>query len=212
MSQYNYIYLHGFASNPASSKAQYFKQKLEDLHQEVIIPDLNLDDFSSLTLSRQLDQVGELVSKSSKPVIMFGSSMGGLTTAILAEKYPNIAKIILLAPAFAMSSLWGKGNPEELDKWKSTGETLVMHYGYNQQVPLKYNFYTDLFKHDDINFKRQIPALIFHGIHDDVVPLKVSQMYAHDHKMAQLIELDDDHSVGADLDSMWEKIKEFCSL
>lgn len=43
MSKCTYIYLHGFASAPSSSKAIYFKEKLDG--SKVIVPDLNQDDF-----------------------------------------------------------------------------------------------------------------------------------------------------------------------
>ncbi|MBP9742961.1 MAG: alpha/beta fold hydrolase [Burkholderiales bacterium] len=212
MAQYDYIYLHGFASGPASSKAQYFKQQLENYQQKVIIPDLNMDDFSNLTLSRQLNQVRALIELSSKPIIMFGSSMGGITAAILAEQYLNIAKVILLAPAFRISELWARGNTNDLKQWQVNQEYPIMHYSYNQKINLKYNFYLDLFKHNDKNFARQLPALIFHGIHDDIVPIDYSREYTAAHKLTTLIEVDDDHSLGKDLSAMWEKIKNFCEL
>lgn len=212
MAQYDYIYLHGFASGPDSSKAQYFKQQLENYQQNVIIPDLNMDDFSNLTLSRQLNQVQELVKASSKPIIMFGSSMGGITATILAEQYLNIAKIILLAPAFRMSELWASGNTNDLKQWQIDQEYPIMHYSYNQKINLKYNFYLDLFKHNDKSFFRQLPALIFHGIHDDVVPIDYSREYVTTNPLGALIEVDDDHSLGKDLGAMWARIKDFCEL
>ena len=210
MSKYTYIYLHGFASGPSSGKAQFFKQKL--LPNEVIIPDLNMDDFPNLTLSRQLNQVGKLVEQAPDPVIMFGSSMGGLTALLLAEKYSNIAKIILLAPAFRMSGLWANGDAVKLQQWKDTGQTSLMHYAYNSELRLNYSFYNDLFKHDDINFKRGLPVLNFHGIHDEAVPVEYSREYQSTHQQCTLFELDDDHGLGNSLDFMWNKVKIFCNL
>jgi fermentation-respiration switch protein FrsA (DUF1100 family) len=39
------------------------------------------------------------------------------------------------------------------------------------------------------------PALIFHGIHDDVVPVGYSREFAAAHANARLIELDSDHEL-----------------
>ncbi len=49
-----YIYLHGFASSPSSTKAQYLRARFASLQINLNIPDLNQGDFSHLTLTRQL--------------------------------------------------------------------------------------------------------------------------------------------------------------
>lgn len=205
--KYSYIYLHGFASNHLSSKAQYFKNKL--LPDEVVIPDMNMDDFPNLTLSRQLDQVSKLVEEAPNPVILFGSSMGGLTALLLAEKYPKIAKLILLAPAFKMSELWAKGDPSALLFWQQSGAIPIKHYAFDKELPLNYEFYLDLFKHDHSNFERNLPVLNFHGKNDNVVPIEFSREYQVNHPQSTLIELDDDHSLGNSLDFMWDQVRKF---
>ena len=211
MSNYTYIYLHGFASHPNSLKAQYFKQKMEQDKKDLIIPDLNMGDFSSLTLTRQINQVEELIRTSTKPIIMFGSSMGGLTAALLAEKHYKIEKMVLFAPAFSMSQLWKENPLKELQQWQENGSIEVIHYGYKKKKSIKYEFYLDLFKHDDTNFKRELKALIFHGINDEVVPIENSRNYQKSNPLAQLIELNDDHNLGRDLNDMWLKINDFCN-
>ena len=210
MSKYTYIYLHGFASAPSSFKARYFKNKLDS--SEVIVPDLNQDDFYNLTLSRQIQQVGEIIESINREIIVFGSSMGGLTALLLAEKYPSISKLVLMAPAFRMSELWVNGDKARLQEWEQTGEVSLMHYGYNQEALLSYGFYNDLFLHDDKNFKRHLPVLNFHGINDDVVPVEFSREYQLTHPdNSNLIELDDDHGLGGHLDLMWDKVSNFCN-
>ena len=44
-----FIYLHGFASGPNSSKAQAFKKRFEKLDITFHIPDLQEGDFENLT-------------------------------------------------------------------------------------------------------------------------------------------------------------------
>ena len=51
------IYLHGFASSPASGKAQRFRRELEGIGVRVACPDLNEPNFETLTVTRMLAQV-----------------------------------------------------------------------------------------------------------------------------------------------------------
>jgi hypothetical protein len=39
------------------------------------------------------------------------------------------------------------------------------------------------------------PALIFHGVHDDVVPIEYSRDFAAKHPSVRLVELDSDHEL-----------------
>jgi predicted esterase YcpF (UPF0227 family) len=43
------LYLHGFASSPRSTKAEYFGDRLRPYGVELECPDFNLPDFSTLT-------------------------------------------------------------------------------------------------------------------------------------------------------------------
>ena len=51
------FYLHGFASSPGSAKAMFFAERLARAGVRMDCPDLNLPDFSTLTVSRMLQQV-----------------------------------------------------------------------------------------------------------------------------------------------------------
>ncbi|MEM1426436.1 MAG: YqiA/YcfP family alpha/beta fold hydrolase, partial [Cyanobacteria bacterium P01_H01_bin.130] len=55
-----YFYLHGFASSPKSRKAQHLSDRLTEHGLTLEIPDFNQPDFSTLTLTRQLDQMVDL--------------------------------------------------------------------------------------------------------------------------------------------------------
>ncbi len=201
---YDYIYLHGFASSIQSSKAKYFQDQFNKCGVNLLVPDLNQNNFIGLTLSRQIVQIQTIINESLKPVVLIGSSMGGLISVILAENNPNIEKIILLAPAFKMSKLWQDGMTlEQLNEWQINGYAEVFHYGYEKSMPLNYNFYLDLFKHNDYQFNRQLPALIFHGSHDEVVPIEFSHEYSKLNNHASLVSFADNHSLETSLDHIW---------
>ncbi len=57
------IYLHGFASGTTSSKATYFAQRLRERGLRLETPDLNLPEFSTLTVTRMLAQVRALIDR-----------------------------------------------------------------------------------------------------------------------------------------------------
>ena len=58
----NLIYLHGFASGPMSSKAQFFRRRFAELGIEMQIPDLNQGAFERLTISGQLQVIEKLAA------------------------------------------------------------------------------------------------------------------------------------------------------
>jgi uncharacterized protein len=47
-----YIYLHGFASSPNSTKAQNISDRFSQIQTKLKIPDLNAGNFSQLTITR----------------------------------------------------------------------------------------------------------------------------------------------------------------
>jgi dipeptidyl aminopeptidase/acylaminoacyl peptidase len=56
---------------------------------------------------------------------------------------------------------------------------------------------------------RSLPTIIFHGIHDDVVPIQVSRDYARQHSQVKLIELNSDHGLNDHKAQMWQEIQDF---
>ena len=57
------IYLHGFASSPQSGKVGFLSDRLADHGLTLRCPDLNDPDFSTLTVSRMIDQVEVVVGQ-----------------------------------------------------------------------------------------------------------------------------------------------------
>lgn len=106
MNPVTYFYLHGFASGPGSSKGVYLRDRFQSQGLELQIPDLNQGDFLNLTLTRQIHQVQALFPPPPEPVILIGSSLGGLSAAWIAEKSPQVQQLILLAPAFEFLPRW----------------------------------------------------------------------------------------------------------
>lgn len=210
-----YIYLHGFASGPSSAKAEFFCKKFQQLHIPLNVPDFNQNDFAHLTLSRQLAQMQKIFEEFDPaiPVTVIGSSFGGLTAAYLAEYYPQVEKLVLLAPAFNFLEYWLPVlGAEKLQQWQREGNLLVYHYTAKKQMLLNYGFIEDMHNHDESILRREIPTLILHGVEDTTIPAVISQQYTSLRPWVKLIELSDDHSLHNSLEYIWRMIEDFCQL
>jgi len=191
-----YVYLHGFASSPQSFKARRFQAYFAPRGIEFWIPDLNEGDFFGLTLSRQIATIEAKIGD--RPTAIVGSSLGGLTAAILADRNPNIERLVLLAPAFGFLSHWLPTlDADELDRWRQTGETEVFHYGDDCDRALSYDFIRDLERYDSARLARPVPTKIVHGLRDDVIPIEASRAYARDRDWVDLVEFDSDHTLAS---------------
>src|SRR5580704_4941030 len=168
------VYLHGFASGPASSKAQFFRARFGELGVPFEAPQLDEGDFQALTVSRQLGVVDQAVHNDR--VVLMGSSLGGYLAALYAARHQNIERIVLLAPAFQFPSRWQKRFEPDLAQWQREGVKNFYHYAFKGDRPLGYQFVEDAVQYEDEpDFKQ--PALVLHGTHDDVVPAELSQEF-----------------------------------
>ena len=210
----SFIYLHGFASSPQSSKAQYMRDRFAELQIDLKIPDLNQSDFSHLTITRQLRQVkAEFPLKEGVPVTLIGSSLGGLTAAWLGERHLQVKRLVLLAPAFQFLFHWCRELGEEkLQRWQAEQYLMVYHYCEGRSLPLSYEFILDAAQYQDEHLVRPMPTLIMHGQHDEVIPLQASRDFAAQRPWVKLIELHSDHALSDVLPQIWEAIRAFCQL
>lgn len=202
------LYLHGFASGPGSHKAAWFAARLaaHGIHLEV--PDLNAGDFERLTLSRQMRVVEALLEQEDGGVTLIGSSFGGYLAALLAERDARISRLVLLAPAFGFGALLGKlFGPETMRHWRREGRLRLPAEADSAERWLHYDVVDDLEVHDAVKFRRQLPALVVHGIDDPTVPYARSIDYLRRNRAAQLLLLADGHSLDPSLEAIWAQLR-----
>jgi uncharacterized protein len=208
-----YIYLHGFSSGPGSTKAKYIKAQFDRIGIELQVPDLNQDDFTHLTVSRQIAQVIDLFPQDRSPVTLIGSSLGGWIAAIIAQNYSQVDRLILLAPAFDFLAHWlPKIGEQQLSSWQKTGYLSIYHHAIKNLVPLHYDFLNDARKYPLNEINRVLPTLIIHGVHDEVIPVAASQSYVLDRPWAELLEWDSDHQLTDANERIWQEIQNFCHV
>ena len=208
------VYLHGFASSSHSSKATYLGERLREAGVEVVTPDLNLPDFSTLTVTRMLDQVGVLLERANGPVTLFGSSLGGYVAVNAAARWPQrIERLVLLAPALDFSDQ-GLGAPggASLADWQRDGQIVVFHFGYGRLMPIHYELYADARRYDAMRAELSLPVLVFQGTRDTAVNPALVQRWAAARPNVKLHLLDDDHQLTASLPFIWETSRAFLGL
>ncbi|MEL6437733.1 MAG: YqiA/YcfP family alpha/beta fold hydrolase [Cyanobacteria bacterium J06621_8] len=209
----SFIYLHGFASSPQSSKARYLSDRFAELQLQLKVLDLNQSGFSNLTLTRQIQQTIAAIADDDPSVTLIGSSFGGLTAAWVAQQQKRVQNLVLLAPAFGFPGSWYQRlNPNQMQQWQDTGVLNVYHYGKQQEIPLNYRFLTDAANYPLSGLKRSLNTLIIHGLDDDVVPIQVSRDYAQQHDQVKLVELNSDHGLNDQQGEIWRLVREFLGL
>lgn len=163
------FYLHGFASSAQSTKAGFLADRLHTHGLTLRVPDFNLPEFSSLTMTRMLDQLAKEISAVvPEPVVLIGSSLGGTLAILAAERLgAQVDRLVLLAPAVMFAK---PGHhllpPKRLEEWRSNGELPFFHYGYGEKRPLRFSFYEDTVRYDAFDSSFRQPTLIFQGLRD----------------------------------------------
>ncbi len=206
-----YLYLHGFASGPTSSKGVYLAEQMQALGLSLECLDFNVGGFESLTISRQIEQT--LAAMGDQPATVIGSSLGGLTAAWAAERSRQVTRLILLAPAFQFVKIMEQSlGTEALAAWQAAGSRPFFHYAQGSELNLEYGFWCDALSLDERQLQRPVPTLIVHGRGDTVVPLEVSSTYAASRPWVELRPVEGDHSLGNQKRDIWALLQAFCEF
>ena len=206
------FYLHGFASSPDSSKATYFSNRLAARGIRMECPDLNQPDFSTLTVSRMLQQVEDRIGALPPgDVALIGSSLGGFVAVEAAARQANrarhpITQLILLAPAIDLEwEKWSELGSAGVEGWRRAGSVNVFHYAFDQERQLAFGFYEDANRYHVSAHRIPQPMLIFQGRRDESVSPAVVERFAAVQPRATLYMLDDGHQLKDSLPFIWEK-------
>ena len=203
-----FIWLHGFASGPQSRKAVYVRGRLEALGVHLVVPDLNRPAFFDLTVTRMLRQI-DVLAQGERPVVLFGSSLGGFAAATWAATRPGrTAALVLLAPAFDLASRWAEGmQQDDLREWRRTGRRAFDHFAHGRKEELSSGFLDDAATHAAFPLP-EAPTLVLQGTRDEVVaPALARDFTARMVGRAALVELDDEHELNRDLPRLWREME-----
>jgi pimeloyl-ACP methyl ester carboxylesterase len=208
------FYLHGFASSPQSSKAEFFREHLQAHGLTLSCPDFNAPDFRTLTMTRMLSQLGDAIARTQGPATLIGSSLGGTLAILAAARMPDrVQQLVLLAP-FVMFARPGHDllPAERMQEWRERRTLPVFHYGSGEERLLDYTFYEDSLAYDAFGATFDQPALIFQGRQDASVDCSTVEAFAKAHPRTALCLFDDDHSLHASLPQIWRDAAPFLGL
>ena len=208
------FYLHGFASSPKSTKVGYFSDRLREHGVDLRCPDFNQPDFSTLTLTRMLDQLGGELATLDGPATLMGSSLGGTLAILAADRMAaQVDRLVLMAPAVMFAK---PGHhllaPERIEEWRRRGSLPFFHYADHAERELNFAFYEDSLQHDAFHATMRQPTLIFQGLRDASVDYRTVEAFARTRANVTLSLLDDDHQLIASLPRMWNDVRAFLGL
>jgi pimeloyl-ACP methyl ester carboxylesterase len=222
MNRRQMLYLHGFASSPASSKATWFTRRARAAGVPLACPDLNGEDFEGLTVTRMLDHVdGAIDAMPDGPVVLVGSSLGAFVALFAAERRSGsiraarhpIDALVFLAPALDLApGLAQHFGPATMAEWRTRGWLSVFHYGENRTRTLGYGFFADAERYDAFATRDTTPTLVYQGTRDETVDAAMVARWAAARPHVTLHLVDDDHQLLASLDAIWAGVREFLGL
>ena len=200
------VYLHGFASGPASTKARFFQAKLAERGASLAVPDL-APDFTHLTVSSMLAIVEPLIDGAS---VLMGSSLGGYLAALAASRAPELVRgLVLFAPAFGFAQRWQERiGPKAVARWRAEGTAPIFHYGLERELPLAFELFDDAAGYG-AEPDPDVPALVFAGRRDEAVPLDAVEHFAHARTGRELVVYDSGHELTDVLEPMWTRTADF---
>lgn len=210
------VYLHGFASSPASSKAQRFGRELAARGIGFSCPDLNFPAFETLTVTRMLAQTAAAIAAvAAGPVALVGSSLGGFVAvhAAAQDRTHRVERLVLLAPALEFGGNRLRQLAEHgIQEWKDAGRLRVFHYAANEEREVGYALYEDAARYDAFALSSTLPTLIFQGEHDTSVDPRSVERWASGRPAVDLRLLDDDHQLTASIEVIWRESEAFLGI
>jgi pimeloyl-ACP methyl ester carboxylesterase len=198
-----WLYLHGFASSPGSTKAQALAAHYA--HHGIVLErlDLRKPSFERLRLSAIVAHVAAGIGDEHDRALLIGSSLGGLAACRLAERDARVCAVVLLAPAFALAKRWRRRLGESgYSAWRESDRLETLDHATGAMRHIDFGFVEEIERMDasDAGFPDvRVPTLIVHGVHDETVGIDQSREFARTRRHVRLVEVNDGHELTGSL-------------
>jgi pimeloyl-ACP methyl ester carboxylesterase len=198
-----WLYLHGFASGPDSTKGVAVAKHYAARGIQVARLNLRVPLMEGLLVSAMLDTVRAALGGPEERAVLFGSSLGGLVAARMAEQDARVCALVLLAPAFrVVEQLHRRLGDKTWAHWRTAGWIETDDFAEKRKVRIHSGFIPDAEAVDartggwpDV----RVPTLIIHGRADDTCDVRYSREWARGRRHVRLVEVEDGHELTASL-------------
>lgn len=175
------LWVHGFGSHRGGEKAAAVREECARRGWAFAAFDFRghggsagaMNDLRASGLLTDLAAIRhDLAGKGHTRLGLVGSSMGGFAAAWFAKENPGLAVgCVLLAPAFGfLHRRWDRLTETERSEWQRTGRLRVTNEWADTEIGYGLVEERDRFRPEQLAAGWSTPALIFHGVGDDVVP------------------------------------------
>ncbi|MCK8503814.1 YqiA/YcfP family alpha/beta fold hydrolase [Myxococcus fulvus] len=208
-----FMYLHGFASGPDSTKGLALSRHFEPRGLHIERLNLRVPSFEALKLSAITDTVRAALGGEQDRVVLLGSSLGGLTAARVAAEDARVCGLVLMAPAFHIVTQLRKRMGEALwEHWRTSGWIPTEDFVEKRTSKVHWGFVEDALALDERlgNWPDvRVPTLLIHGRADDTCDIANSRRWAEGRRNVKLVEVDDGHELTASLPFILEQTEAF---
>lgn len=156
------LYLHGFASSPASGKITALRPLLESRGIELDTPDLNVPTFEEMEWEAVVGRAEEHARRT-PPQAIVGSSMGALTALTLVQRGWHLP-LVLIAPAFAVARRWSERIPPGTDPLR------VFNHARNAEALIHRRFFEQMLEVEPERTAPPVRTTVIMGRRDESVP------------------------------------------
>lgn len=177
------LFVHGFGSSLQSQKNAAFEEVCANRGWSYACFSFRghgdssgtLVDLRGSTLLEDLDHVADyLASRGVHRQFLVGSSMGGWASSWFACRHPQrVGGCVLIAPAFDfLQGRWNRLTQAERSSWEETGLIRVRNESRNCDEDLSIALVQERSQYlpEELARRWSTPALIFHGLHDEIIP------------------------------------------
>ena len=120
----------------------------------------------------------EAANRGGSTLFLFGSSMGGWASAWFAAKHPaRVAACAFAAPAFRFLE-WERLRESERGEWRRTGRMRVRNEFVDVEIDYELTADAICYQFETLAAEFRAPAIIFHGMADEIVPYSLSVEFA----------------------------------